>query len=145
MLSMSTLVKANTAGVISQLWRTFTTIHRRDTELLDMTRVRSHSYTSLRDVVAGSIPAQTSKQWNNQLSSFHSLPNMRPVHMRNPLVEKAARAYLATATHPHLPEQPHSNLSSSFSSFLKLVRFPFLPFSSLFGGASAWFKQLTIK
>lgn len=146
---MTTLVKSNTI-VVGQLWRSLSHIHlnRRDTELLDMTRVRSHSYTSLRDVVAGSLPAASNKQWNNQLSSYHSLPNMPHVHMRNPLVEKAARAYLATATHTQHETNNNSGLSSSFSSFLKIVRFPFLSthrgFSSLFGSFT-WFKQLTIK
>lgn len=149
---MTTIVKSNNV-TIRQLWRSFSHIrlNRRDTELLDMTRVHSyssHSYTSLRDVVGGSLPTASSKQWNNQLSSYQSLPNIRHVHMRNPLVEKAARAYIATASHTH-QEHNATGLSSSFSSFLKIVRFPFLSthrgFFSLFGGASAWFKQLTIK
>ncbi|KAG0627606.1 hypothetical protein M758_2G214600 [Ceratodon purpureus] len=146
---MTTLVKSNTVTV-GQVWRSLSHIHlnRRDTELLDMTRVRSHSYTSLRDVVAGSLPATSNKQWNNQLSSFHSLPNMRHVHMRNPLVEKAARVYIATATYTQHEPSNNTGLSSSFSSFLKIVRFPFLSthrgFSSLFGSFT-WFKQLAIK
>lgn len=146
---MSTLVKSNTV-TRTQLWRTLSHIHlnRKDTELLDMTRVRSHSYTSLRDVVlSGSLPPASSKHWTSQqLSSYHSLPNMRHVHMRNPLVEKAARAYLATATRTQ-HEHHHNNngVSASFASFLKIVRFPFLSTISLLGGASAWFKQLTIK
>jgi hypothetical protein len=144
---MTTLVKANYLTV-GQLWRRSLS-HIKDTELLDMTRVRSHSYTSLRDVVAGgSLPRSSNnyKHNQNQLNSYNSLPNMRqPVHMRNPLVEKAARAYLATATHRHNnPNGDHSTtttgLSSGFSSFLKMVRFPF----GLFGGFT-WFKQLTIK
>jgi len=61
--------------------------------------------------------------------------------MRNPLLEKAARAYLATASRTER-ERNSSGMSSSFSSFLKIVGFPFY---SLFGGASAWFKQLYIK
>jgi hypothetical protein len=156
---MTTLVKANTVTV-AQLWRSLSYLARRgDPELLDMTRVRSHSYTSLRDVVAGSLPAPASsaKQWSRSssssrhLSSHPSLPAMRPVHMRNPLLEKAARAYLATATataHAHPDPHPNSTLSSSFSSFLRIVRFPFLTthrgFSNLFNSFS-WFKQLTIK
>lgn len=145
--SMTTIVKSNTVTV-AKLWRNFSNIrlNRRDTELLDMTRAHSyssHSYTSLRDV-AGSLPTASSKQWNNQLSSFQSLPDIRHVHMRNPLVEKAARAYLATANRTQ-HENNASGLASSFSSFLKIVRFPFLSTLSLLGGASAWFKQLTIK
>ncbi|KAG0570090.1 hypothetical protein M758_6G132400 [Ceratodon purpureus] len=145
---MTTLVKPNTLN-FSQLWRSCCEIRRhirRDTELLDMTRVHSyssHSYTSLRDVVACSLPAASSKQWSNQLSSFQSLPDTRHVHMRNPLLEKAARAYLATASHSqHARMNSSGNMSSSFSSFLKIIRFPF---NSLFGGASTWFKQLYIK
>lgn len=160
---MTTLVKANSVTV-AQLWRSLSYVARRgDTELLDMTRVRSHSYTSLRDVVTGSLPAPASsaKQWSSSsssggssrhLSSHPSLqPAMRPVHMRNPLLEKAARAYLATATataRAHPDPHPNSTLSSSFSSFLRIVRFPFLSthrgFSNLFNSFS-WFKQLTIK
>jgi len=146
---MTTVVKSNTVTV-DKLWRSLSYIrlNRRDTELLDMTRVSSHSYTSLRDVVSSSVPTASSKQWNNQLNSYQSLPNIRHVHMRNPLVEKAARAYLATANRTH-QEHNAAGLPSSFSSFLKIVRIPFLSthrsFFSLFGGASAWFKQLTIK
>jgi hypothetical protein len=63
--------------------------------------------------------------------------------MKHPLVEKAARYYLATATnfglHQHGP-------SSGLSSFFRIVLFfPFqhtqFQFHSFFGGARAWIKQ----
>nr|PNR59953.1 hypothetical protein PHYPA_002745 [Physcomitrium patens] len=143
---MIKLLKFNTES-LAHLWKVFCQIHRRsgrDTELLDMTRVHSsssHSYTSLRDVFACSLPAASSNQRNNQLSSFQNLADIRHVHMRNPLVEKAARAYLATASHTKL-EQNSAGMSSGYSSFLKILQFPLY---TLFGGTSAWFKQLYIK
>lgn len=104
--------------------------------------IRSHSYTSLRDVVACSVVAASNKQWSSHVCPPQSpLADIRHVHMRNPLLEKAARAYLATATSMQR-ERHASGMSSSFSFFLRIVGFPF---NSLFGGASAWFRQLYIK
>lgn len=113
-----------------------------------MTRVHSyataHSYTSLRDVVACSLVAASNNQWStNQCKSpGQSFSDVQHVHMRNPLLEKAARAYLATASSRTERDRNVSNgTTTGFSSFLKIVGFPFY---SLFGGASAWFKQLYI-
>jgi hypothetical protein len=69
--------------------------------------------------------------------------------MKHPLVEKAARYYLATATNFDLHQHgPSSMLSSSsgLSSFFRIVLFfPFqhtqFQFHSFFGGAQAWIKQ----
>jgi hypothetical protein len=146
---MTVLVKTNTLN-FSQLWCLEIRRHpRREPELLDMTRVHaysSHSYTSLRDVVACPLPAVSSTQWSSsssQTASFQSLPDIRHVHMRNPLLEKAARAYLATASHTqHARMNGSGNMAASFSSFMKIIR---SPFNSLFGGASTWLKQLYIK
>jgi len=101
----------------------------------------SHSYTSLRDVVACSFVAASSNQWSSQLRPSQSLSDIRHVHMRNPLLEKAARAYLATASGTQR-ERNSSGMSSSFSSFLKIFG---APLYNIFGGASAWFKQLYVK
>lgn len=146
---MTTLVKSNYV-TLRQLWRTFGLVNlrnRRDTELLDMTRSRSfssHSYTSLRDVVdSASLPAP-SRQWNNHLNSFQSLPDVRHVHMKNPLLEKAAKVYLATAKSTAYEHQ--SSMRASPFSFIKMFRIPFqTTLHTLFGGVSAWLRQLYIK
>lgn len=155
---MTTLVKSN-AVTVGRLVRSYSQIRsssRRGTELLDMTRSHAqsaHSYTSLRDVVQSSSQS-AKKQWNSHLYSFQSLPDVRNVHMKNPLLEKAAKAYMSTGKYTQYEqkytqyEQHTSIFSTSFSSLFNLFRSPFqttnIVFHNFFGGTSAWLRQLYI-
>jgi hypothetical protein len=120
---------------------------------VNMTTIQhSYSYTSLTEVI-DSLP---------NMRHVQSLPNMQKisleiqnVRMKNPLVEKAAKAYIATtaakayiANTTTLTQHTSSSLdmSSRFSYVLKIVWFPFLSirqgFSGLFKVMSTLFKHL---
>ena len=136
-------------GWLARSYNQIRSSSRRSTEPLDMTRshaYRTHSYTSLRDVIQSSQSAN--KQWNSHLCSFQSLPDVSNVHMKNPLLEKAAKAYMSTRKYTQY-EQHSSSFSTSFSSLFNIFWSPFqttnIVFHNFFGGTSAWFRQLYIK
>ncbi|KAH9556971.1 hypothetical protein CY35_07G061100 [Sphagnum magellanicum] len=148
---MAALVKPN-AMTVGQLWRSYSHIRlqlRRETELRDINR--THSYTSLSDVMGATrllAPVlQGQQSSSSSLMNFQSLQDIHNVHMKNPLVEKAARYYLATGSSHSLHQHggPSPMLSSGFSSLFRILAFPFhntqIGFQSLFGGARAWIKQ----
>lgn len=105
----------------------------------------SHTYTSLKDVLDTSSPIG-SKQ---HLKPFHSLPDIHHVRMKNPLVEKAAKAYLAVGSNIQQAHQPSVQPSGMFSSILKTIQFPLgvthMSFHKVWGGALVWLRQMCIK
>lgn len=154
---MTPLVKANTV-TLRDLWRSYRLIRflngRESSKApVDMARSRScsygpHSYTSLKDVVGSSLPV-ANRQWNSHLHTFQSLPDIHHVHMKNPLLEKAAKVYLATSKCTQGEHHSESVLTSTFSSIMKIIRTPFQTthrgIHSFFGGAFAWVRQMYIK
>ncbi|CAK9236605.1 unnamed protein product [Sphagnum troendelagicum] len=163
----TTVVKSN-AMTIRKLSRSCSHIQlqlrRRDTELEDhtdyntttTTTTRTHSYISLADVMGAKLPTpelvrgqQLSSACHSLSSRTQSMQDIHNVHMKHPLVEKAARYYLATATNFDLHRHGPSSMlfsSSGLSSFFRIVLFfPFqhtqFQFHSFFGSARAWIKQ----
>lgn len=149
----TTLVKSN-AVTVGQLWQSYSHLRlqvRRDSErVMDMNR--THSYTSLSDVMGSAtsrLPASSSPavlRGQCSTSHFQSFHDIHSVHMKNPLVEKAARYYLATANFGLDQHGQSSMLSTgSLSFFYRILSFPFqntqIGFHTLFGGARAWIKQ----
>ena len=144
-LSISTLVnKSLTIGVKDN----YICLHKQqEFELQNMTMSHlhnSHTYTSLKDILDTSSPIG-SKQ---HLNAFHSLPDIHHVRMKNPLVEKAAKIYLAVGNNIQQEQHPVVQPSSLLSSFLKTIQSPFgithRSFHKVWGGAFIWLWQMCI-